>query len=111
VRLCRVTGDVVSTVKNEHLAGQRILVCQPVDLDKTTPLGTSFLALDATHSCGVSDLVLTIKEGGGVRIVFENKSIPLASIIVAAVDELHITDEASLVGTSLLEHTLQGDQA
>lgn len=100
--LCRVTGTVVSTVKNPKLAGGKILVCQPVDLDGHTPLGASFLAMD-TVQAGVSDLVLTLKEGGGVRIIFEDKQIPLASVTTAIVDELSIQDEDDLVGASVLE--------
>ena len=100
--LCRVTGDVVSTVKNEKLRGQKILICQPVDLDARTPLGASFLAVD-TVGAGVTDLVLTLKEGGGVRIIFQDKEIPLAAVITAIVDEMSLSDEASLVGGSVLE--------
>ncbi|HBP16802.1 MAG TPA: hypothetical protein DEA08_03275 [Planctomycetes bacterium] len=102
MRLCRITGDVVSTVKNDHLRGRRILVCQPVDLDCQTPMGPSFLALDVTHA-GEGDLVLTIKEGGGARIIFGDDKIPLAAVVVAIVDELDVADEASLVGTSVIE--------
>ncbi len=100
--LCRVTGTIVSTVKNEKLAGGKILVCQPVDLDGHTPLGASFLALDQVQA-GVSDLVLTLKEGGGVRIIYGDDTIPLAAVITAVVDELSINDEESLVGGSVLE--------
>lgn len=100
--LCRVTGNVVSTVKNEKLTGHKILVCQPVDTDGRTARGPSFLALDLVQA-GISDLVLTLKEGGGVRIIFEDDQIPLAAVITAVVDELALSDEPSLVGSSVLE--------
>lgn len=100
--LCRVTGDVVSTIKNPKLAGHKILICQPVELDGVTPQGPSFLALDRVQA-GVSDLVLTLKEGGGVRIIFEDKEIPLAAVITAVVDEVAVNDEQALVGSSVLE--------
>ncbi|RMG11478.1 MAG: hypothetical protein D6731_15535 [Planctomycetota bacterium] len=103
MRLCRVTGDVVSTVKNGKFQGQRILCCQPVDLDCRTPLGSSFLAVDLVQA-GVGDLVLTITEGGGVRIHFQDDQIPLASVVTAQVDELEVVpDEAALEGQSCLE--------
>ncbi len=103
--LCRVTGDCVSTIKNERLRGHRQLILQPVDLDARTPLGDSFLALDVV-SAGVSDLVLAIKEGSGARLIFGDDRIPLAAVVVAVVDELSIADEASLVGGSVLEAAL-----
>ena len=104
MNLCRVTGDVVSTVKNEKPVGYRILCVQPVELDCKTPRGPSFLAIDLVQA-GVSDLVLTITEGGGVRIVLQDDGIPLSSVITAIVDDLDVVaDESSLVGTSVLEH-------
>ncbi len=108
MNLCRVTGDVVSTVKNEKLCGHRILCVQPVELDAKTPRGSSFLAIDLVGA-GVSDLVLTITEGGGVRIHFGDDHIPLSSVITAIVDDLDVVaDESSLVGTSVLEQALAG---
>jgi microcompartment protein CcmK/EutM len=108
VNLCRVTGDVVSTVKNEKFVGHRILCVQPVELDGKTPKGSSFLAIDLVGA-GISDLVLTITEGGGVRIHFADDQIPLSSVVTAIVDDLEVeADESSLVGASVLERTLAG---
>lgn len=103
MNLCRVTGDVVSTVKNERLVGHKILTVQPVDPDGKTPRGSSFLAVDLVGA-GISDLVLTITEGGGVRIHLGDDQIPLSSVITAIVDDLEVeADESSLIGRSTLE--------
>ena len=103
MRLCRITGDVVSTVKNGKFQGHRILCCQPVDLDCRTPIGSSFLAVDLVQA-GIGDLVLTITEGGGVRIHMQDDTIPLSSVITSHVDELDVVeDEGALVGQSCLE--------
>ena len=80
--LCRVTGDVVSTVKNEKLAGNKMLVLQPVELDGRTPKGDAFLALDVVQA-GVSDLVLALWEGSGTRLIFQDEHIPLAAVVIA----------------------------
>ena len=104
MNLCRVVGDVVSTVKNEKLVGHRLLTVQPVDLDGRTPKGKSFMAVDLVGA-GVSDLVLTITEGGGVRIHFQDDQIPLSSVITAIVDDLEVVaDESTLTGQSTLEN-------
>jgi len=100
--LARVTGDVVSTIKNEKYRGFRQLLAQPVELDAKTPLGPSFLVLDLVGA-GEGDLVLILKEGGGVRILLQDETIPLAAVITAIVDELELAPEASLVGSSVLE--------
>jgi ethanolamine utilization protein EutN len=104
MNLCRVVGDVVSTVKNEKLVGLKLLTVQPVDPDGRTAKGSSFIAVDLVGA-GVSDLVLTITEGGGVRIHFQDDGIPLSSVITAIVDDLElVADEGSLLGGSVLEH-------
>lgn len=103
MNLCRVVGSVVSTVKNEKLVGRKLLTVQPVDLDGRTAKGSSFIAVDLVGA-GVSDLVLTITEGGGVRIHLQDDRTPFASVITAIVDDLErVADEASLVGQSTLE--------
>jgi ethanolamine utilization protein EutN len=104
VILCRVTGDVVSTVKSPKLAGHRLLICQPVDLDARTPKSPSFLAVDSLRSAGVSDLVLCIREGSGARLIFQDEQIPVEAVIVGIVDDLEVVpDEAKLLGQSALE--------
>jgi microcompartment protein CcmK/EutM len=104
VILCRVTGDVVSTMKSPKLAGHRLLICQPVELDARTARAPSFIAIDALTSAGPSDLVLCIREGSGARLIFDDEKIPVEAVIVAIVDELEVApDEAALMGTSQLE--------
>ena len=108
--LCRVTGDVVSTVKNEKLAGKKILIVQPVDLDSKTPTEDSFLAVDLVGA-GVTDLVLVVREGGGVRIVLQDDKIPLSNIITCIVDDFEVVaDEATLIGSSCVELNRAGEE-
>ena len=106
--LCRVTGSVTSTQKNEHLRHNKLLICQPVLLDGLTPEGPSFLALDVAQA-GASDLVLVNKEGSGARLIFEDEKIPVQCVVVAVVDDLDLADEKRLLGTSVAERTSQGE--
>jgi microcompartment protein CcmK/EutM len=99
VILCRVTGDVVAPHKNAHLAGNKLLICQPVGLDGRTSAGASFLALDVAQA-GQGDLVLVLKEGGGARIIFADDKIPLQTVVVAVVDDIEIDARA---GESIAE--------
>jgi ethanolamine utilization protein EutN len=87
--LCRVVGDAVAPVKNEHLEGAKLLLCQPVDLVDQPIGGTSLVALDRVQA-GPGDLVLVNKEGGGARIVYRNDAIPIQCVIVAVVDGFDI---------------------
>jgi ethanolamine utilization protein EutN len=89
--LARVAGTVVATQKNSQLVSQKILVVQPINLHKADE-GVSVLAVDRVNA-GVGDIVLVHKEGGGVRILYQNKEIPLQLLIVAVVDNFDFIDE------------------
>lgn len=86
--IAKVTGSVVSTHKNEHLRGHKILVVQPVDLERQAT-GSDLLAIDEVNA-GVGDLVLVMKEGGSARIIFENKKLPVQAVIVGVIDNFNV---------------------
>jgi microcompartment protein CcmK/EutM len=102
--LCRIRGSVVSTVKNEHLCHNKLLMCEPVDLDGERKVGPGFLALDRVQA-GPGDLVLIVNEGSSARGVFQNPKIPLTAFTVAIVDDLEVIDEARLLGQSVAERS------
>jgi microcompartment protein CcmK/EutM len=87
MNLCRVLGSVVATEKHPAFAGRKLLVVQPVD-EKKQAIGNSFLAVDHTSSAGEGDLVLVMREGGGVRQILKDKQLPIRSLIVGVVDEV-----------------------
>mgnify|MGYP001808842918 CR=1 FL=1 len=73
--LCRVIGNVVSTVKHPAYEGRAVMVVQPVQTDSVTPLGREFLAVDAVQS-GPGDLVLAAREGNTARQVLGGNTDP-----------------------------------
>ncbi len=89
MNLCRVLGTVVATEKHPAFAGRKILVVQPVDETKK-PFGASYLAVDHSSSAGKGDLVLVMNEGGGVRAVLGDKTLPIRSLIVGVVDAVTV---------------------
>ncbi len=86
--ICRVLGDIVSTVKNERFNSKKILIVQPLDLDGE-PQGEAFLALD-TVQAGSNDRVLVLKEGGSARIIFDDQEIPVQAVIVGVIDDIEL---------------------
>lgn len=92
MQICRVIGDIVSTVKNKHFTGKKILIVQPLDL-AGQPKGKAFLALD-TVQAGEGDRVLVIREGGSARIIFEDNEIPVQAVITAVVDDIRLDADA-----------------
>jgi microcompartment protein CcmK/EutM len=87
--ICRVVGDVVSTIKNHHLKGHKLLLVQPVDLDGQTPKGETMIALDKVDA-GPQDLVLVTREGGAARILLGNPKIPVQAVIVGVIDNIDV---------------------
>jgi ethanolamine utilization protein EutN len=89
--ICNVIGDIVSTVKNEHFTGKKIMIVQPLDL-QGKPDGQAFLAID-TVQAGIGDRVLVLREGGSARIIFEDNKIPLQAVITAVVDDIDLQED------------------
>ena len=90
MQICKITGNVVSTVKNSHLDGKKIMIVQPLDLDGKEQ-GDDYLAID-TVSAGPDDKVLVIREGGSARIVLNDKEVPVQAVIVAVIDEVDLPE-------------------
>ena len=82
--LGKVIGNVVSTIKLPVYKGYKILIVQPVN-DKEEPQGESVLALD-TVQAGVGDTVLVIDEGNSSRLIMNNSTAPVRTMIVGIVD-------------------------
>ena len=85
MRLCRVTGQVVSTIKHPSYRGRTLLVVQPLDADgKDT--GSSFVAVDQAQA-GPGDRVIVMSEGNGVRQILKiGDLVPIRSVVVGVVD-------------------------
>ncbi len=92
MRLARVRGTVVATVKHPTYQGHKLLLCQPVD-PSGQPRGAQVLAVDRVQA-GVGDLVLVMTEGNGVRQLLGADAGPIRSLVVGIVDEVHQAEPA-----------------
>ncbi len=89
--LAKVKGNVVSTQKNEHLKGHKLLVVQPVDLNGNFLEAKEAIALDMIDA-GVNDTVLVVKEGAAVQQILGHNKAPVNTMIVAIVDDLEVEE-------------------
>lgn len=91
MRLARVIGTVVATVKHPAFAGQKLMLCQPLRSDGR-PEGAQVIAVDRVQA-GPGDAVLILSEGNGIRQLFGVKTLPIRSAIVGIVD--HVSSVAT----------------
>ena len=85
--LGRVIGNVVATMKNESLVGQRLLIVQPLDRngrDKGKPL----VALDSVGA-GVGETIYWCR-GKEASFPFLPAEVPTEATIVGIVDSINI---------------------
>ncbi|RME21998.1 MAG: hypothetical protein D6806_13665 [Deltaproteobacteria bacterium] len=88
MKLARVIGQVVSTIKHPDHEGYKLLLVVPVD-SKGKPAGPSFMALDAAQA-GTGDTVLVLEEGKGARQIMKSSTAPCEAMVVGVVDHYQI---------------------
>ena len=86
--LCKVTGTVVATRKQETLRPAKLLVVHRVDGQGALLDGVrEMLALDPQYGAGIGDYVLVVREGKAVAQLMESESVSANVIIVGVVDD------------------------
>lgn len=87
MKLGKVTGRVVSTIKVPSFEGIKLMLVQPLD-ERLVPYGVNIVAFD-TIQAGVGDLVYyeTSKEAGRV---LETTMNPCDAAIVGIVDNMEV---------------------
>jgi microcompartment protein CcmK/EutM len=87
MKLGKVIGNVVSTVKLDIFKGYKILVVRPVNPDGTGK-GSVMLAVD-TVQAGPGDTVLVIDEGNSARTIIQDPMAPIRCVVCGVVDSVH----------------------
>ena len=86
MKLARVAGSVVATIKVEVLEGRRMLLCDLLD-EHGRERGDQLVAVDLVDA-GPGQLVLILDEGSSARQLVGRTHGPLRSVIVGIVDEV-----------------------
>ena len=90
--IAKVIGTTVSTIKDEQLIGQKLLIVQQTN-EKGDPIGKPFVAVD-TVNAGVGDLVLTA-HGSSARQTAITKERPVDAVIMAMIDSLEVNGKVT----------------
>ncbi len=89
MKIARVVGNVVSTIKREHLNGYKLMIVQPLCIDGS-PQGARRIAIDAAHA-GIGDIVLLSSDGGAAQMVADDPKLIGDDTIAGVID--HFTFE------------------
>ncbi|KAB2908289.1 MAG: EutN/CcmL family microcompartment protein [Ignavibacteriales bacterium] len=88
--LAKVHGNVVSSVKNQELKSQKLLLVRKIGLDGKFLDSKDIVAIDFV-SAGPGDTVLVTQEGDAVQQIIKNKKAPVHTIIVGVVDKISVS--------------------
>jgi len=89
--LAKVTGNVVSTQKNDRYEGGRLLVVRPINPDGS-PADDELLALDSVDA-GVGDTVIVVREGWSASTASTgSQGAAIDSAIVGVVDAIEFEE-------------------
>ena len=87
MNICRVVGNVTTTISEPIYNGVKIMIVQPLN-NKMEPEGETFLSCDFVQS-GPGDMVLVAVEGNAARQLFKDNSAPVHSVITGIIDEVN----------------------
>jgi microcompartment protein CcmK/EutM len=82
LKIGRVVGNVVSTVKNDTHYGYKLLLIEYIDTQGNA-IGARQIAFDCAHA-GVGDIVLINEDGGAAKTMLQDKNV-IADITVCGV--------------------------
>ena len=91
MKIARIIGSTISTIKNRRIMNTKLLICQETDAFGKKDLGTSYVAIDLVDA-GIGDLVLTC-HGSAARQTPVTKETPTDAVIMAVLDHLEVDGE------------------
>jgi len=88
VKLGKVIGNVVASVKDQGLEGLRLLIVQGLD-DDFKPKGKPYVAADGIYTAGPGDIVYVVSKKEAA-IAISKGLVPIDECIVGFVDEYNV---------------------
>lgn len=88
MKIARVIGTTISTIKDEKIRGSKLLIVLQSDVTGVKKVGDPFVAVDLVDA-GQGDLVLTA-EGSSARQTFMTKDCPVDAVIIGVLDSLEV---------------------
>jgi microcompartment protein CcmK/EutM len=94
MRLARVIGSAVSTIKHEAYEGKKLLLVEPVSPDGD-PIGPATIAVDYVGA-GEGEYVLMGGAPGVAKDVFHLDPAPIKDMVMGIIDAIEVEGKKSL---------------
>jgi len=88
--IARILGSVVSTQKDERLAGKKLLIVRPLNLDGTE--GSGYTVAVDTVGAGFHERVLVVA-GSSARLASGMKDTPVDAAIIGVIDTVDVMSD------------------
>ena len=88
MKLGRVRGAVVATVKDPAMVGMKLLIVQPLD-EHRNDAGACVVAADGVYQAGVGDVVYFVASREAAEAM-EPRFVPVDHAIVGIVDDIEV---------------------
>ncbi|MFH2103710.1 MAG: EutN/CcmL family microcompartment protein [Chloroflexota bacterium] len=85
--IARVVGTAISTIKDEKIKGNKLLILKQTD-HTGKAIGKAYVAVDLVDA-GVGELVLS-GHGSSARQTFLTKDCPIDAVVMAVIDHLNV---------------------
>jgi microcompartment protein CcmK/EutM len=95
MKLGKVIGNVVASVKDPGLEGLRLLVIQGLN-DNMQPIGNPYVAADGIFTAGPGDIVYIVSSKEAAFSISKEDLIPIDECIVGFVDSYEVVKEAKI---------------
>ncbi len=94
MRLARIVGNAVSTLKHEAYDARKLMLVQPVKPDGT-PEGPATIAVDYVGA-GEGEYVLMGAAPGAAQLVFGIKVAPIKEMVMGIIDDVEWNGQITL---------------
>ena len=91
MKVGRVVGTVVATIKHDFFDGERLLVCRLIDRDGDSD---GYVICTDRVGAGSGETVLILDEGTSARQIHGVETGPIRSVVVGIVDDVNETTDS-----------------